>query len=610
MALRGPMAPSQVLVQAYRTAGKPRDEAKELLALAEWLLVCNKPNKAIIAAEQAFALCNELKTEKELEIQTLGAVIDSLLALKKGKTALRRLKAPLAAFHDAAEHGSEAQILEIECKVHIALGNAKEALRCADDATLLFKLLQSPALEARAMQGTAKATVLEGDPVSAMKILRDAALKATQGKDVQREAACLRDLAELCLKEFIYSEALSAATSARDRSAAASDKPGEAESALLVAAVQAAQRSNDKAIRSAKAAQELFQELEDSRGEAKALEILAQCYKSMKQKDQALEAAEERLVILRELENPKSEAEGLALVASVNQHFGDLDEAEKLAREARIVARRAFDPGAEAAALLTLAEIYLVPWDGPEQIRPRLELAIHAAYDAHALAGKSGETSLRGQVLYTRGRCIAYATRYAEAATLLAQAIPFLQAAGSYLDEARALLLMAICQEESDKKELAQTTYENARTVAAHCKEGDLEAEATRRYEQVTKAIAAEKAKKAAAAPVVVAAAPAVTDAAPPTAAASIAPAAAKKGPDPAMVRKKIMALVVDVVAVDEAIELDSPLMEAGMDSLSSVSLTSLLAKEFQMSISPSIVFDFPTARALQDHILDEIAAA
>ena len=71
-----------------------------------------------------------------------------------------------------------------------------------------------------------------------------------------------------------------------------------------------------------------------------------------------------------------------------------------------------------------------------------------------------------------------------------------------------------------------------------------------------------------------------------------------------------------DAIASDEDLELDSPFMDAGMDSLSSVALMSMVAKawrciwiilaphvgekccqEFQMALSPSLVFDFPTLR-------------
>merc|ERR1719510_2254433 len=78
------------------------------------------------------------------------------------------------------------------------------------------------------------------------------------------------------------------------------------------------------------------------------------------------------------------------------------------------------------------------------------------------------------------------------------------------------------------------------------------------------------------------------------------------KGLDPTMVRNKLMVMVKDVMASDDELEVDSPFMEAGMDSLSSVSLMSQVAKEFQMSLSPSLVFDFPTVRAPQDHLVEE----
>merc|ERR1740138_1927488 len=86
----------------------------------------------------------------------------------------------------------------------------------------------------------------------------------------------------------------------------------------------------------------------------------------------------------------------------------------------------------------------------------------------------------------------------------------------------------------------------------------------------------------------------------------SVSAAAEPKGLDPAFVRKQLMAFTKDVIASDEEIELDSPFMEAGMDSLSSVSLMSMVAKEFQMALSPSLVFDFPTVRALEEHLVEE----
>merc|ERR1719251_540525 len=94
-----------------------------------------------------------------------------------------------------------------------------------------------------------------------------------------------------------------------------------------------------------------------------------------------------------------------------------------------------------------------------------------------------------------------------------------------------------------------------------------------------------------------------------PGAAAVESVAAKPKGLDPGFVRKQLMTFVKDVMATDDELELDSPFMEAGMDSMSSVSLMSMVAKEFQMALSPSLVFDFPTVRALEQHLVEESKA-
>merc|ERR1712136_501221 len=97
------------------------------------------------------------------------------------------------------------------------------------------------------------------------------------------------------------------------------------------------------------------------------------------------------------------------------------------------------------------------------------------------------------------------------------------------------------------------------------------------------------------------------TPAAPGAAPQPVAPTVvAPKGLDPAMVQVKITEMVKNVLTTDDEVENDSPFMESGMDSLSSVQLVSEVSREFQMSLSPSLVFDFPTIRQLVDHLVEE----
>lgn len=59
------------------------------------------------------------------------------------------------------------------------------------------------------------------------------------------------------------------------------------------------------------------------------------------------------------------------------------------------------------------------------------------------------------------------------------------------------------------------------------------------------------------------------------------------------------------LIGADE-LQLDSALMDAGLDSLASVEFQNTLTKEFQGVPMPStLMFDFPTAKEIAQHIKD-----
>jgi acyl carrier protein len=86
--------------------------------------------------------------------------------------------------------------------------------------------------------------------------------------------------------------------------------------------------------------------------------------------------------------------------------------------------------------------------------------------------------------------------------------------------------------------------------------------------------------------------------------------AAASMKMDVAAVSAKVVNLVRNVLTDDEDIEQDVPFMEAGVDSLGSVQLVTDVGKEFKMALAPSVVFDFPSIRALSDHLAVELSSA
>merc|ERR1712217_40039 len=70
-------------------------------------------------------------------------------------------------------------------------------------------------------------------------------------------------------------------------------------------------------------------------------------------------------------------------------------------------------------------------------------------------------------------------------------------------------------------------------------------------------------------------------------------------------VEGKLRVLVSEAVDVDEQPAMDTPLMEMGLDSLASVSFRNEVAKEFDMTLPASLMFDYPTLGELTSYIVE-----
>jgi hypothetical protein len=60
---------------------------------------------------------------------------------------------------------------------------------------------------------------------------------------------------------------------------------------------------------------------------------------------------------------------------------------------------------------------------------------------------------------------------------------------------------------------------------------------------------------------------------------------------------------------IGDAFCADDPLMEAGIDSISAISFTNSILKEFGVSTSASLLFDYPTIASLTTHVISLLEA-
>merc|ERR1712187_472482 len=79
-----------------------------------------------------------------------------------------------------------------------------------------------------------------------------------------------------------------------------------------------------------------------------------------------------------------------------------------------------------------------------------------------------------------------------------------------------------------------------------------------------------------------------------------------KQGLNPEEVSEKILKITTQSVAGDEDIELDTPLMDAGLDSLASVAFRNAWQTELQMQMPASLMFDYPNIRQITDFIVEK----
>lgn len=91
-------------------------------------------------------------------------------------------------------------------------------------------------------------------------------------------------------------------------------------------------------------------------------------------------------------------------------------------------------------------------------------------------------------------------------------------------------------------------------------------------------------------------------------AAATAVPAPAEeekpKGLDPVVVMSTVKDLAKQAIQLDEKLEEDGPLMDSGMDSLTSVAFRNSLQQTLGIKMPASLMFDYPTMREITDKVV------
>ena len=414
-------------------------------------------------------------------------------------------------------------------------------------------------------------------------------------KDHAEEARAYRDLFDIHLDCGRFSAAGEAAARERAVAEAAEDRIREAASCVRLAVALANGGDLVKSLALAEEACDLSEAARDRRGMARALHVLSSIQRLDGNMDAALEASEKRLKLARDLGDLHLEAAAMQELAGLHRAEGNFSEARHLAMESRDLCRQSGDRHGLVNALVALTELALTAESGDLK-----QSLLHPSKEAVAVAGKLGDGMLRAKALYWRAHALGAVGRHPAARRIAHDAAELLTKLGDAEGRVRCLFLVAELYAAEGSKADALGVVQEVRLLAKSA--GDAEAE----YEV---ALLEEEVSRKESQPEPQATTPQPATEKPPEAAAREVPevpVAKTASLDPKEVLQQLLRLVKEVTSSTDEIELDTQFVDAGMDSLSGVTLVTMMSREFGMSFTPSTVFDYPSVRTLRDHLLRE----
>jgi tetratricopeptide (TPR) repeat protein/acyl carrier protein len=367
----------------------------------------------------------------------------------------------------------------------------------------------------------------------------------------------------------------------------------------------------DKAMDAARDAQSLCQEAEYKSGEAIAMGCMAEINLAGEtEKDQdankALSQAMEAQSIFQEIGNKPSEAILMRTLANAHLAKKDTEEAVMAATNGVNLCKKAEDRKLMCEAQMVLAQTILdaaaIQCDGAKDqvkiLKKAGNKAMKVAKDALSTAKKVNDKALVATATYTVALVNTTLGNGDEALKGANLSVDLFTELGSKTGEAGATTLVAEAFYAKGENDKAVDVAQKAIALAQKCKDLVTENRASGLVDliQGVPMMGGDWFFAGGGMPM---------DMMPMSGGDGGGAVAEKKGMDPEYVKGIVNQTALGALATDDEIHLDSPLMESGMDSLSSVAFRNTLNQQLGMNLPAALMFDYPSQRAIIDHVVE-----
>jgi len=594
----------------FRELGSKKMIAQELLFLAKWYLTTDKPRDALKASREAMALLKEINYGKGWQAESRGTVMQALTALEETREALRLGEESVAYFKKQEDKRSQAIALDYLITAHLESehrgGNMAEALEYSQQGVHICKQLGDEKWQATMLHDCAQASLRMRQLDKAKEYAEDSCLIFIAANELDQQAIVMHTLLEIYSEMGEGDKAIEVAEEIQSIAKTTGTKMEEARTTLLVAQVQLSAGMFDEALAAAMEAQASYQEDGDKSGEGNAWAIISDIRRLKGEEDEAIRAKRTTSNLYLQAGDKKAQAYALKDNVQLLIKKDKPDDAVRMANEALTIARASGDTRTEVEMLIVAAEAHLtaitkqveaVGFDAGVQILMRGEdRALRPAREAVAL-GRKIDKQLTAVALHYVAMLHVMSGRSAAGLKATQDAVELFKASNDEVGLAYSLLLGAEASFMKGDKATADADAAAALAKFRDCKDDEGTASAMVVIDRFEREAPGVKV------PTVAAVADDLSSAGGGEASGggAIVKAALKREDAEAMARECAIQSVGDEAGID----MDSAIMDLGLDSLASIAFREQLITTSGLKLPTSLVFDYPSLSAIAEFMVE-----
>jgi len=599
----------------FRRIGDKKMEGTVLMSFAEWYInERDEYSAGVSRAQDACAIFKELG-EQKMELKANRCVINGLLRQKEHATALKVAK---AGFDLAKEFGEEQEILTARQQlstVQLESGEIEEAMCTAQDMVFASKGMEDKRLYAQALLQVGMAYDTNRDYHKAEEKAREASLVY---KGMRRYEAdyfsIIQQTGRIHIKKEEYDLALDCMELAREVAQEVEDLHLEGVAMLGISGCWFGMENLEKAKSAATIARELFQEEGYQRGEARVIKLaLSDYFMEEKEYNSAQRITREGLKLVEDIGD-------IRMCCQMKQRLADIYMASSMAKEAAAEAMEALklarmeeDKRSTCVVLLSVisANFHIMTTEIPQESRggkafdQSAEKLARFAKECLSHAVKCRDTELEALANLWVARVHLLQGKLQEALQAALSSTELAKECQEEPTELEGQLIVGAAQMELGEKDQAEKTLRKVFRSAYEIEHQHVAEEAAKMLEELLLPEGEKLALKLQ--PLMEAADEESKAAAKPTGTV----AEVFHAPDIKRVRNFIDLLVKQINggSTDSDYSEDTPIMDSGIDSLTTVELRTQLQEEFRVNLPSSVFFSHPTTTALARCIVDECTA-